>query len=496
METAMKNVLRHMIATALVTTFAHTAVADKIVLLDNNAESLQARADYIQGAQELVRAQYFTIENDSLSRSALALLRDAASRDVKVKILVDSMHNLILRETMAAVMLNLHPDKKKNIEIKEYNTFNLFRPFRYSKRMHDKGLIIDGKYMISGGRNIANGYYGVPDTTKRGEALPVYEDSDALVLDSKSIEVAAKYFDDLWNSKFVTNVALYDFSVDNLSPWACAGRDDQQNCEYSREQRVKKVAKEEKTLDSLIAKYKSNKMEIQYQVTDWNAKAIEVQSIDFLFDDVTKQNSRLDKPENSIGTQLYNAITKAKESVIIITPYLVITPEQEALFKILKEKEVEVTIITNSKGSNDVPAANVGYDKTKQLAINAGVTILEYQGPDTLHAKMVLLDRSTIFIGSFNWDFRSQNLNREVGILAELPANQKNDLTNDLVRKFAAIMKKTCKIGAKICNVSRGETLEKLDPEQYEALVTAFKMREQNSGTLYRILFPLIKGQL
>ena len=92
-----------------------------------------------------------------------------------------------------------------------------------------------------------------------------------------------------------------------------------------------------------------------------------------------------------------------------------------------------------------------------------------------------------------NW---RQNLNREVGILAELPANQKNDLTNDLVRKFAAIMKKTCKIGAKICNVSRGETLEKLDPEQYEALVTAFKMREQNSGTLYRILFPLIKGQL
>src|SRR3989338_4492803 len=99
------------------------------------------------------------------------------------------MHNLMLRETMAAVLLNLHPNKKKNIEIKEYNTFNLFRPFRYTKRMHDKGLIIDGKYMISGGRNIANGYYGVPDVTSEGEALPIYEDSDALVLESKAIGV-------------------------------------------------------------------------------------------------------------------------------------------------------------------------------------------------------------------------------------------------------------------------------------------------------------------
>lgn len=491
----MKKTLQRVMAASLISLFAHNALADKIVLLDNNQESLQARADYIQNAKETIRAQYFTIENDSLSRSALALLRDAANNDVKVKILVDSMHNLMLRETMAAVLLNLHPDKKKNIEIKEYNTFNLFRPFRYTKRMHDKGLIIDGKYMISGGRNIANGYYGVPDAAN-GKALPIYEDSDALVLESKAIDVAAKYFDDLWNSKFVSDVSLYEYSTDGLSEWSCVSQSDDINCDFNRQKRVEAVLAEEKKLEDFIIAYKNNKLDVKYEVTDWNSKAIEVQSIDFLFDDVTKQKSNLKKPENSIGTQLYSAITKAKESVIIITPYLVVTPEQEALFKILKENQVEVTIITNSKGSNDVPAAHVGYDKTKQLALNAGVTILEYQGPDTLHAKMVLLDRSTVFIGSFNWDFRSQNLNREVGILAELPADKRNDLTNDLVRKFATIMKKTCKIGAAICNVSRGETLEKLEPEQYEALVKAFKIREQKTGSLYRFLFPLIKGQL
>lgn len=493
----MKKKLPTLMAVILIAIATQNALADKIVLLDSNQESLQARADYIQGAKESIRAQYFTIENDSLTRTALALLRDAADRGVNVKILVDSMHNLMLRETMAAVLMNLHPEKKKNIEIREYNTFNLFKPFKYTKRMHDKGMIIDTKYMISGGRNIANGYYGVPDRASNGQALPVYEDSDALVLESRSISTAAKYFDDLWNSKFVSDVELYEYSAEKLDKYNCRYEEHSFGCESNVDYRAKDVLKEEKKLVGYLSDYKNNRLKtVKYETTDWVAKAIEVEAIDFLFDDVTKQKSNLQKPENGIGIQLYRAITQAKDSVIIITPYLVITPEQELLFKTLREKNVEVTIITNSKGSNNVAAAHVGYDKTKRLALDAGVTILEYQGPDTLHAKMVLLDRSTVFIGSFNWDFRSQNLNREVGILAELPADKKNDLTNDLIRKFATIMKKTCRIGAKICSVSRGETLEKLEPEEYNALVKAFKIREQDNASFYRILFPLIKGQL
>lgn len=493
----MTRKIYQVLATILIAALTQNALADKIVLLDNNQESLQARADYVQMAQESIRAQYFTIENDSLSRTALALLRDAADRGVKVRILIDSMHNLLLRETMAAVLMNLHPSKKKNIEIKEYNTFNLFRLFRYTKRMHDKGMIIDNKYMISGGRNIANGYYGIPDTSSDGEALPVYEDSDALVLESNAINVAAKYFDDLWNSKFVTPVELYDYSEEGLDLKECRYKEDWVMCEMNTEYRIKRVKKEEKKLAQYLTEYKNNRLStVRYETTDWESKGIEVKSIDFLFDDVTKQKSNLKKPANNIGVQLYNTIRQTEDSVIIVTPYLVITPEQEELFRYLRAKNIEVTIITNSKGSNDVPAANVGYEKTRQLALNLGVTILEYQGPDTLHAKMVLIDRSKVFIGSFNWDFRSQNLNREVGIIAELPDDRKNDLTNDLVHKFASIMKKTCKVGAKICSVSRGETLEKLDPEQYEALVQAFKLREQNDGGLYRLFFPVIKGQL
>ena len=39
-----------------------------------------------------------------------------------------------------------------------------------------------------------------------------------------------------------------------------------------------------------------------------------------------------------------------------------------------------------------------------------------------LHAKTAVFDRKTVFVGSFNLDPRSRNLNTEIGILVESPA--------------------------------------------------------------------------
>ena len=478
--------------------FSFGAKADKIVLLDDVRESLQARADYILTAQESIRAQYFTIDNDHLSRSALALTLNAVNRNpnLKVKILVDSMHNLMLRETMAALLGNNHPERAKNIEIREYNKFNLFHPFRYTKRMHDKGLIIDGKFMISGGRNVANGYYGQANNTN-GLASPVFEDSDALVLDSPVVDEATVYFDQLWNSKFVSKLQLLDYSEDGLAPEYCLRQiRDQDLCERRQRIRLKKIRAEEEALQGLIRDYNENRLRVMAEVVDWNSHAIEVTSIDFLFDAVVGQKSNLKKLPNGIGTQLYAAIAKATDSVVILTPYLVITPEQEELFRTLRSNNVEVTIITNSKGSNDVGAAYVGYEKTRHKALDLGVKIFEYQGPDTLHAKMVLIDRSIMFIGSYNWDFRSQNLNREVGILAQLPEDKDNELSLNLINKFARILKKSCKVGARICHANPNFNIENLTQQEVDDLMTAFKLREQNRNSLYRFLYPLIKGQL
>lgn len=489
-NTAGDFVKKIILTSLAISLLAQVALADKLVFLETPEKSLKARADFIQTAQSTIDAQYFTVENDHISMASLALLKDAAKRGVKVRILIDSMHNLMLRETMAAVLLTHLNDSKSNIHIREYNQFSLLHPFRYTKRMHDKGLIVDNKVLISGGRNVGNGYYGLKNTDNQN--LTVFEDSDALVIESPAILQASKYFSDLWNSKFVDDVQLYDYSKNSLESTYCYRNDHDSSCDYQRERRLKKVIAQEKALDALIEDYKNDRLPTKSALTNWNSLAMEVKNVDYLFDDPTKQKRNLKKPENSIADQLYRAIAKAEKSVTIVTPYFVVTPEQENLFATLQQKGVHVRIITNSVYSNDVPAAHEGYVRTRNLALKYDVKIWEYNGPDTLHAKLVLIDREYLYIGSFNWDYRSQNLNREVGILAQLPDTERNDLTNDVYMKFSRIIQRSTPLGQPHrMNMDAGDLSENELKQLAEQIRSA-----NNDRLLWKILFPVIKKQL
>ncbi|AGH95234.1 hypothetical protein A11Q_1018 [Pseudobdellovibrio exovorus JSS] len=470
-----------------------TAIADKILLLNSNLDSLQARFDYIQNAQSEIKVQYFSIDKDYLSFSTLAILRDAAARGVKVKILVDAMHNDILKQTMSALLLSLTPEKKSNIEIKVYNSFNLLRPLRYTKRMHDKGLIIDDKAMISGGRNIANGFFGRSGERK---ILPIFEDSDALILESRSIHNASEYFNDLWNSKFVSSASLGQFSASSLKRLRCPGKTDAASCERTRQRNVKLVQQEEERINEFIQAFKARQTADAYEAQDWNNLATEVGPIEFLYDDVRTQPSNLDKPEHNIASQLYNFIQQAQESVTIITPYLVITPEQESLFRQLRERNIRVNLYTNSKAANDVSAAHVGYEKTRELALRHNVNLYEYQGPDTLHAKLALIDGKTFYIGSFNWDYRSQNLNREVGLIVNLPAYRDTALRHDIDEKFGRIARNSCLVRSSTCSPVSNVQLSDLSETELNNLIHVAKKRDRANARFFRLIYPLIKKQL
>lgn len=479
---------------------AFQSYADKLLLLDSNEDSFKARVDLIKNAQETIRFQYFIMDDDYLTRTQLALLLDAANRGVKVKIIVDSMYNFMRRETTAAMLLSLKPGHEKNVEIKEYNAFNikhLLRNLKLYKRMHDKSLIIDSKYMISGGRNIANGFFGMMDK-KDNEQLPVYEDTDVILFDSDAIVQSANYFDDLWNSKFVKMVERYNYAEKYLNTGSCnhLQRQERASCLAKVRRRITRANKELIILEDSLSTFAKVNSPIAY----WENKATTVSNVQYLYDDVKSQNSKLRKPENSIADQLYRFVSEAKESVVITTPYLILTPQQEKLFQDLKSRNVKVTIITNSKAANDVPSAYVGYAKTKKQILESGIELYEYQGPDTLHTKMVLVDMEKFYIGTFNWDYRSQNLNREVGVLALINPNdeeESDDLLEDILSNYAHLMAKSCKVMSnEACVVDPKLNLEDLNDHDISKLMDSNEMREKRKNKLIKILYPLIKKQL
>jgi cardiolipin synthase C len=134
---------------------------------------------------------------------------------------------------------------------------------------------------------------------------------------------------------------------------------------------------------------------------------------------------------------LVRLLQGAQRSVVIQSPYLVASDEAMALLQQLRSRGVSIRISTNSMASTDNLPAFSGYRSQREQLVAMGVQIREYKpAPDvqrqliqrltalpriapvfSLHAKTLVVDGRTVYIGTFNFDPRSQNLNTEVGVV-------------------------------------------------------------------------------
>ena len=123
-----------------------------------------------------------------------------------------------------------------------------------------------------------------------------------------------------------------------------------------------------------------------------------------------------------------------------------------AMLRELRAKGVHVRILTNSLASTDVPLVHAGYRKRRLPLVEMGVELYEVKpeldapqvgrqrlvsDPDgrfSLHAKVYVVDRQRVFVGSTNFDMRSFHLNTEVGLVIDSP-----DIAAQAVRRFDAI---------------------------------------------------------
>jgi putative cardiolipin synthase len=116
----------------------------------------------------------------------------------------------------------------------------------------------------------------------------------------------------------------------------------------------------------------------------------------------------------------------------------VLSDEAMQLFSAARKRGVDITISTNSLASTDNVQAFSGYRSQCDEILGMGIKVYEYQPyPEiqkkllkrfpsienkhpifAIHAKTMVIDSKTVFIGTYNLDPRSQNLNTEVGIIA------------------------------------------------------------------------------
>ena len=128
--------------------------------------------------------------------------------------------------------------------------------------------------------------------------------------------------------------------------------------------------------------------------------------------------------------KLFPAMAAAKHELRIISPYYVPGDRGVEWLAQMRARGVKVGVLTNSLAATDVMAVHSGYAPYRVPLLRAGVELHELmpQGQQdggslfgssgaSLHTKAFAVDGETGFIGSFNLDPRSINLNTEMGIL-------------------------------------------------------------------------------
>lgn len=359
-------------ALLLTLTLATTAHADVFRVLDDDREAAQARVDLIQQAQKEIAAVYFLAHNDRITITALALLRDARRRGVdNVRLIVDANFQHIPRAVLAHL-------RDEGVEVRVYHALTFRHPSWLFHRMHEKVVVVDGQRYIAGGRNLAEEYFGL---RKRN-----FIDRDVYV-DGPSAAQAQQRFEDLWGSS----------DVSDLRVRVSAG-------EKVRASRLLDDAACGKALEGFIALNTGQ---------NWSEGQKDAEAVRFLHDPLDDDDGA------RVAGQLAKVIDGAKIEVVIESPYLVPSGSMLTLLEKKLREGVRVRIVTNSLRSCDGALPFAGYIKYRRRMVRDGIDLREYRGPDTLHAKTLVIDGKTVLVGSYNIDPRSANLNTEVMCVAE-----------------------------------------------------------------------------
>ncbi len=394
---------------------AHSAGQSGFLPLNDGIDALAIRLLLAGGAERSIDAQYYLIKNDIAGRAFIYALLRAADRGVRVRLLLDDIFTGGYDAGMAG--LDSHP----NFEIRIFNPFanrsariidGLTNLSRVNRRMHNKSFTADNQMTLIGGRNIADEYFGAREDAKFG-------DLDVLGIGPVVNEVSAM-FDSYWNHERAAPIAAFAKMPDDPDAELARIRVE---LEKTRQEIINSRYAE--AVRAQISEY----IDTDNDVFTWAPYTLAVDSPDKAFKEKAAEAA-------SITTPLFESLRSAQDEMIIISPYFV--PRKNGIDAIseIRSRGIDVTIITNSLAANNQSSVHGGYAPSRKPLLRVGVKIYEVR-PDaevpgsqivaaggakaTLHTKAFIVDRRELFIGSFNFDPRSANINTELGVIIKSP---------------------------------------------------------------------------
>lgn len=407
-------------------------------LLPKAHKALAARLALIDKAEHSIDVQYFVWHGDAVGTLLLERLYAAAERGVTVRLLVDDLHlvsaNAYGNSDPMLATVSFHP----NLE------FRLFNPgkyrdgtvgavnsmasdsLHYNRRMHNKLLLVDGRFAILGGRNIGDEYFGLSEEFN-------FIDLEVVVTGAV-IEQVAETFVQYWNADMVYPAeALHDVEATDF--------------DQMREEN-QAFLEENASLLATFAGLDPDGLLEDIVASMYRGKA------SFYADDPRERSLG----ESRLYQLINEAIAPGTSEILASTPYLIPADKLLTYFEGDEKLGVDVRLLTNSLATNNQPAVHAHYEKYRKVFLDMGVELYELHHQPVgrlreyvdsppaesefiaLHMKASVYDTDRCFIGTLNLDPRSIDINTEDVLYIEAPrlCNELHDFLEFIVQPDSA----------------------------------------------------------
>ena len=407
-------------------------------ILPVGVDGLLLRLELIERARQSLDLQYYIFRYDESGVLVANALMRAAQRGVRVRILIDDGETVAGDEQLLALA------GQANIAIRVFNPWRyrghnrllrgtefLFSRTRLDYRMHNKLFVVDGVIAVFGGRNIGDQYFQVDPESQ-------FADDDVFAIGA-AVDELARTFERYWSSELAV-------------PAQALARGRRAAAARSQAPSTRHVVPEK--AESAGANF-TDKLQAGEPLA-----AILSGGSPLVW---ARAEVACDSPDKKrvaegvrIGSLMYepvaNAIGQTQSELTLVTPYLVPTPGE---LKLLEDRLIQhrrVRILTNSLESAPDLAAQAGYMHYRVPLLRQGAQLFEVRarldsvrgsgqsrkislyGNYALHAKLMVFDRSSLYVGSMNFDQRSVRLNTEVGLVIQSP-----ELAQQTASRFEAM---------------------------------------------------------
>jgi putative cardiolipin synthase len=407
-------------------------------VLDDNVDAWVARMQVLEGARQSIDVQYFIVEADAFGLSLLGLLAEKARAGVKVRLMVDARGTAaVLRGSQRYL---IQEAQRAGVDVRVYNPilFQLARTVAHgdlrgvTASNHDKLILVDGRFAISGGRNLSKDYLSDP----RDQA-GAFTDMDVVYDSPSTTKHLTRAFESEFNAKRTTPLIVeapgdgrtaLALALATMRAWladppmdasALTALDDDGRAALGLALQARVIAVQPVApSDAVAAVLNTVAMQLGARprlrgglsrtlppfVGEVGVRVLDTHSV---------EGAVL---HNTVNENLLVAVQGAQKSIVIQSPYFVMTERGQRALEAAAARGVEIIVLTNSPVSSDSPITQAAFLKQwpELLARIPTARIFVVAERRLMHAKVGVMDDELAFVGSYNLDPLSAGVNGEV----------------------------------------------------------------------------------